>query len=75
MTLAKVSGIDLTNKSKVLSLMAVTFLQTEDPSGFIELVFSGGGAVRLEVECIEAELRDLGAMWSTKTKPSHPEDN
>jgi hypothetical protein len=35
------------------------------------LNFSGGGAIRLEVECIEAELSDLGAAWSTRRKPQH----
>ncbi len=35
------------------------------------LHFSGGGAVRLEVECIEAALQDLGAAWATPHKPSH----
>ena len=30
-----------------------------------------GAAVRLEVECIEARLTDLGAAWSTSAKPSH----
>ena len=27
--------------------------------------------VRLEVECIEAELRDLGLAWQAATKPVH----
>ena len=32
----------------------------------VTLVFAGGGAVRLEVECIEARLADLGAAWATQ---------
>jgi hypothetical protein len=31
--------------------------------------------VRLEVECIEAELRDLGAAWGTRSKPVHASDD
>ena len=25
-----------------------------------------------EVECIEAELKDLGPAWSARSKPKHP---
>lgn len=71
---AQVTGLNLKDSSKVLSLMAITFEATEYPAGVIRLVFSGDAAIRLEVECIEAELRDLGAQWATKTKPNHPDD-
>ena len=37
--------------------------------------YSGGAAVQLDVECIEAELRDLGAAWATRTKPAHAIDD
>lgn len=71
---AKVLGIDLNDKTRVLSLLAITFSPTSEPSGVVELLFSDDAAIRLEVDCIEAELRDLGAQWATKTKPSHPDD-
>ncbi len=60
-------------KDGVLSLLSVRFTANgvEDPSGIVELVFSGGGALRLEVECIEAQLTDLGASWVTDSMPSH----
>ena len=70
---AQVSGFKLSDTSRVLSLLAVTFEMTDDPSGEILLVFSGEVAIRLQVECIEAELRDLGAQWATKKKPAHPD--
>jgi hypothetical protein len=41
----------------------------------VTLHFSDGGAIRLEVECIEAELTDLGPVWSAKSMPQHPEDD
>lgn len=71
---AQVTGFSLNDKSKVLSLMAITFETTEDPAGVIQIVFSGDAAIRLQVECVEAELRDLGAQWATKTMPHHPDD-
>jgi hypothetical protein len=57
----------------VTALLAVNFQPGEAPGGFIELVFAGGGAIRLHVECIEGELRDLGAVWRTRRKPKHPD--
>ena len=35
------------------------------------LVFSGGAAIRIEVECLEAELADLGPSWATAACPDH----
>jgi hypothetical protein len=55
----------------VLSLLTVRFEPGEAPAGRIVLEFSGGGAVAAEVECIEAGLADLGAAWSTASKPAH----
>lgn len=43
-----------------MSLIAAQFEQVDPPSGFIILAFSDGGILRLEVECVEAELRDIG---------------
>jgi hypothetical protein len=72
---AQVQGIDLKQKDAALSLLAITFEPAELPSGTLTLHFAGGGAVRLLVECIEAELRDLGAAWSTQVKPEHAGDD
>lgn len=55
----------------VLNLLAIDFDPSEPPGGAINLIFAGGGAVRLEVECVEARLADIGAAWATKAKPRH----
>ncbi len=68
---AQVQGIDLNAQDGVAAILAVTYEETDPPSGLITLHFCGGGAVRLEVECIEAELKDLGAVWQTTCKPKH----
>jgi hypothetical protein len=52
-------------------LLAITFEELNAPGGFITLHFAGGGGVRLEVECIEAELHDMGQAWPASTKPVH----
>lgn len=67
----QVTGIDLSKKDTVLSLLTIAFEQGTAPSGHVTLAFSGGAAIRLDVECVEAELRDLGAAWATKGKPKH----
>ncbi|MBI2717981.1 MAG: DUF2948 family protein [Rhizobiales bacterium] len=58
----------------VVSLLAITFDGHAQPSGTIELAFSGGGTIRLAVECIEASLSDLGPAWQTPHTPRHPEE-
>ncbi len=57
----------------VVSLLAVRFTPNdgEDPGGVIELVLAGGGAFRLTVECIDAELADMTAAWAARGKPDH----
>lgn len=72
---AKLTGIDLRRAGDVLSLLALQFKAKgpDDPAGTVTMVFSGGPAIQLEVECIEAELRDLGPQWRARSKPKHPE--
>jgi hypothetical protein len=72
---AQLHGIDLANKSAVLALLAISFEPTEAPEGHITLHFADGAAMRLHVECIEAELKDLGPVWQAKSKPQHPDED
>ena len=67
-------GLKHSHEDAVLSLLAVQFEQGTAPGGYINLIFSGDAAVRLEVECIEAELKDLGPAWRARSKPRHPDD-
>ena len=68
---AKLSGISRGAPDDVLSLLAVTYAVTDAPAGTVDLVFSGGGAIRLDVECIEARLVDLGGAWGASSRPAH----
>lgn len=52
-------GIDRKDADTVLSLLTLTFAETEAPSGVVELTFAGDGALRLTVECLEATLHDV----------------
>ena len=68
----KFTNVRRDNPSAVLSLLAILFHPgAEAPGGIVELTFSGGGAIRAEVECIEVALDDLGVSWDTPRKPDH----
>ncbi len=58
-------------KDAVLELLALRFEPGEDGAGAVIFEFAGGGAIRLEVESVNAQLRDLSAPWSTARKPEH----
>ncbi|MGZ5805273.1 MAG: DUF2948 family protein [Xanthobacteraceae bacterium] len=70
----KSRNIDPASRATMLNLLAVEFNETDAPAGEVTLTFSGGAAVRLQVECLEAELADLGPAWTTVHRPGHPEE-
>ena len=67
----KVQGLNRNEPEMVTSLLAVLFEAGEAPGGVIELVFAGDGAIRLDVECIEAQLADMPAAWEAQSVPKH----
>src|SRR4051794_1557328 len=70
----KCRSVNPAGKDAVLNLLAVEFSATEAPAGVVTLTFSGGGALRLEVECLEAELADIGPSWPAALRPIHSDD-
>ena len=69
---AQLKAVKPSQADRVLSLLAVRFEASDHPSGYIVLTFSGGASIRLQVECIEAELTDLGPAWRARSRPQHP---
>ena len=69
----KVSHLGLTETSSdaTLNLLAVTFEKTDPPAGIIILAFADGALVRLEVECVEVELRDMEHRVPAQACPGH----
>jgi hypothetical protein len=69
----KVSHLGLTEiaQDATLNLLAVTFEKTDPPAGIIILAFADGALVRLEVECVEVELRDMGLRVPAEACPGH----
>ena len=56
-----------------LRLLAIVFLAGSAPSGTVMLSFAGGSAIRLEVECLEVSLSDVGPRWAVDRRPDEPE--
>ena len=71
----KVAQIGLSDRDApaTLNLLAVGFEETDAPSGLVTLAFFGGAAVRLEVECLEGELRDIGPRSEAEVCLGHDE--
>jgi hypothetical protein len=67
----KCRNVDTIAKEQTLNLLAVAFEASDPPGGSVILTFSGGAALRLDVECLEAELADLGPSWTTECCPDH----
>ncbi len=70
-TAARTQNIRQGEDSAVLELLSITFEPSDAPSGTILLTFAGGGTLKLDVECIEAQMSDMGLMWETPNKPEH----
>ncbi len=70
----KCRNVDCSDRQAMLNLLAVSFEETDAPAGAVTLTFSGGAALRLEVECLECELVDLGPIWTTTCCPAHADD-
>ena len=67
----RVRGIDQSQKDAVLNLLAISFEQTNSPSGTATLIFAEGGAIQIDVECIEMQMKDIGPVWAADSRPAH----
>ena len=57
----KSRNIDMQAPEAMLELVGIEFHPGDVPSGSAILMFSHGAVLRLDVECLECELTDLGA--------------
>ena len=66
-------GIDRTDKDMILSLLSISFESDADGAGHILLTLAGDGAIRLQVEAIEATLKDVTRPYvaPSKSVPQH----
>ena len=67
----RVRGIDRSNTDAVLNLLAIAFEEKDAPSGTATLIFAEGGAIQVDLECIEMQMKDTGPVWAAESRPSH----
>lgn len=70
-TRVRLRGIDLARREQFLALLALRYIES-GPA--IELAFSGGGAIRLEVSGVLCHLQDLGEPWPAAWQPHHDQE-
>lgn len=68
-------GVPKGDADTILSVLNITFDPTENPSGHILLTLAGDGAIRLNVEAIEATLKDVTRPYvaPSRKRPQHPD--
>lgn len=59
------------DSGRTLNLLSIMFEATDAAAGVVTLAFSGGPTIQLDVECLEAHLRDLGPRRPCEGKPGH----
>ncbi len=64
----KRSHFDQTSDAAAV-LLSIAFQLSDDPAGQVILYFEDGGAIRLDVECLEAAMSDLGPAWPCGSPP------
>lgn len=64
-------GFEQAEQDAVLNLLSIAFEAGDAPGGNITLLFSAGAAIRLDVECIDAQMNDIGAGWRARRRPQH----
>ena len=67
----KQQGIPTQEKDAILSLLAISFEPGPEPSGTVVLTFSADCTIRLGVEYLDLQLKDLGGAWATEFTPTH----
>jgi len=67
---AKCRSLDPAGKDAVLNLLASNSPRRQPVRHRVAHIFRGA-VLRLDVECLEAELADLGPVWTAATCPKH----
>ena len=66
-----VTGFSQAENDRCLNLLNIEFSPLDAPAGQVILTFSGGAAVKLDVECLESQMHDLGPRWPARATPGH----
>lgn len=69
------TGFDPAEPDTMLSVLSISFQEDDAPAGSVTITFSGGAALRLDVECLDAQMRDMGERWEARAAPVHAIDD
>lgn len=64
-------GLKRVHGDSVAELLTLAFEPGSEPAGTIRMTFAGGGAIKLDVECLDVWLTDISAPWPTPHRPGH----
>jgi len=67
------AGIDRDRPGAALDLLSILADPAGEGAATLTLVFAGGGAVKLDVECVDAQMQDIGQPWPVRRVPQHKE--
>lgn len=67
----RVAGFDMADKGAVQSLLSISFTPSDQGAGTLILTLAGGGAVALDVEAIDATVKDVTRPHLAKSVPDH----
>jgi hypothetical protein len=69
-TAVRQRGLVQERRGQIVSLLSI-----EPGEGYVDLHFSAGIVIRLEVENVLCHLQDLDEPWPTQWRPTHPLDD
>lgn len=71
----RTTGIDRADTKTILSLLEITHAPGSDGTGTVTLILAGDGAIALEVEALDATLRDVTRPYLAPSgkAPAHPQ--
>jgi hypothetical protein len=69
-------GVSSDNKEQILSILSVSFEETDTPAGRLIITLAGDGAFALDMECIDLVLKDVTRPYiaPSKQEPTHSLD-
>ena len=67
----KATNVRQNDPDALAELLALSFHGTNGGAGHVDLMLAGGGCIRLEVEAIDATLRDISEHWPARARPDH----
>jgi hypothetical protein len=71
-TAVKTAKLNRADKRAIASVLSLAFEpDREPPGGVLRVLLAGGGEIRLDLECVDALLMDMGSPWPTPRKPNH----